>query len=97
MNTKAKRCAWSRQAARDEVEPEDIPVDAKPLVPLAAAASSALFLGGRRHKRAERGDDRFDPWAGARNMRVEPAPHRRHMGRFAPATAADDARAAIDR
>ena len=30
-------------------------------------------------------------------MRVEPAPHRRHMGRLVAATAADDARAAIDR
>ncbi len=43
MNTKAKRRAQSLLAERDEVEPEDIPVDAKPLVPLAAPEGLQVF------------------------------------------------------
>ena len=59
MNTKAKRCAWSRQAARDEVEPEDIPVDAKPLVPLAAPEGQQVFDVG-----AESAGERLDRFLG---------------------------------
>ena len=43
MNTKAKRRAQSLLADRDEVEPEDVPVDAKPLVPLAAPEGLQVF------------------------------------------------------
>jgi hypothetical protein len=43
VNTKAKRRAQSLLAARDEVEPEDVPVDAKPLVPLAAPEGQQVF------------------------------------------------------
>ncbi len=76
-----------------------------------AGAGSALGLGvharSRRRlrppghgrggdQRAERGDDRLDGRAGAGSMRVEAAPHRRHMGGLVAAAAADDARAAVD-
>jgi 23S rRNA pseudouridine1911/1915/1917 synthase len=43
VNTKAKQRAQSLLAARDDVEPEDIPVDAKPLVPLAAPEGLQVF------------------------------------------------------
>ena len=43
MNTKAKQRAWSRVPERDQVEPEDIPVDATPLAPLAAPEGPQVF------------------------------------------------------
>ncbi len=43
MNTKAKQRAQSLVAGRDEVEPEDVPVEAKPLVSLTAPEGPQVF------------------------------------------------------
>ena len=62
----------------------------------APAGSRARRGGGRGREVSERGDDRRGVRTSAGRVGVESAPHRRHMGGRIAATAADDARAAID-
>ena len=59
MNTKAKQRAQSLQADRNEIEPEDIPVDSKPLAPLAAPEGRQVFDVG-----AESAGERLDRFLG---------------------------------
>jgi 23S rRNA pseudouridine1911/1915/1917 synthase len=59
VNTKAKQRAQSLQADRYEIEPEDIPVDSKPLVPLAAPEGLQVFDVG-----AESAGERLDRFLG---------------------------------
>ena len=59
MNPKAKQRAWSRVPERDQVEPEDIPVDATPLAPLAAPEGPQVF-----DVDAERAGERLDRFLG---------------------------------
>ncbi len=66
--------------------------------PAPAGATGGGALRGRRgDERAERGDDRLQVRPRAGLVGVESAPHRRDMGGLIAATAADDARAAVDR
>jgi 23S rRNA pseudouridine1911/1915/1917 synthase len=59
VNAKAKQRAWSRAPERDEVELEDIPVDAKPLAPLAAPEGPQVFVVD-----AESAGERLDRFLG---------------------------------
>ena len=59
MNTKAKQRAWSRVPERDQVEPEDIRVDATPLAPLTAPEGQQVFDVG-----VENAGERLDRFLG---------------------------------
>jgi 23S rRNA pseudouridine1911/1915/1917 synthase len=59
VNAKAKQRAQSRQTDRYEIDPEDIPVDSKPLVPLAAPEGLQIFNVG-----VENAGERLDRFLG---------------------------------
>jgi 23S rRNA pseudouridine1911/1915/1917 synthase len=59
VNSKAKQRAWSQVAESDKVELEDIPVDSKPHVPLAAPEGLLVFDVG-----AESAGERLDRFLG---------------------------------
>ena len=59
MNSKAKQRAWSRPAERDEVEPEDMPVEAARRRALVAPEGPQVFDVG-----AENAGERLDRFLG---------------------------------
>jgi 23S rRNA pseudouridine1911/1915/1917 synthase len=59
VSTKAKQRAWSHAAERDQVKPEDVPVDATPLGPLAAPEGPQVFDVG-----VENAGERLDRFLG---------------------------------
>ena len=64
MNSKAKRRAWTHAAGNDEVDPEDMPVEAAPKPALVAPEGLQVFDVG-----ADSAGERLDRFLGGRRRR----------------------------